>query len=343
MQVFNELSMKTRRYLLIFSLVTAAIFGSFNISNAQLTKNGINFQAVARDHFSNPLKSTQIYVQPSIIQSSATGSKVYIEEHQVTTDATGIFNVTIGQGSRTGGSVNDIQTIDWANGPYFLNLKISLSTSTSGLNNRNWIDLGTTQLGTVPYAQYAGNVAGLSNKLNISDTSLMLAGYARTNLTIDPLTLKALLANKVNVQDSITAYVTPAMLNAKTATISTFGVTNTVSSLINTKLNISDTAVMLKPYATHQDLADQIAAIALTPGPQGAQGVSGLPGAQGLTGVAGANGTNGTNGADGKNGVDGAAGAAGATGSQGPTGLTGAAGAAGSTAVSYTHLTLPTN
>ena len=43
------------------------------------TTNGIFFQAVARDNFSNPAKDRQIYVVSSIIQSTATGSKVLIE------------------------------------------------------------------------------------------------------------------------------------------------------------------------------------------------------------------------------------------------------------------------
>jgi len=55
---------------------------------AQTTSNGIFFQAIARDNFSNPAKDRKIYVQSSIIQTTATGTKVLTEEYQTTTDVT---------------------------------------------------------------------------------------------------------------------------------------------------------------------------------------------------------------------------------------------------------------
>ena len=53
-------------------------------------------------------------------------------------------------------------------------------------------------------------------------------------------------------------------------------------------------------------------------------------------------GDTGAQGATGPTGAQGATGATGAQGATGPTGPTGPTGAQGSTAVSYTHLTLPT-
>jgi hypothetical protein len=62
------------------------------------TNTGIFFQAVARDVYSNPAKDRKIYIQSSIIQSTPTGTKVLVEEHQSQTDATGVFSISVGQG-----------------------------------------------------------------------------------------------------------------------------------------------------------------------------------------------------------------------------------------------------
>ena len=70
------------------------------------TTNGIFFQAVARDNFSNPAKDRKIYVQSSIIQTTPTGTKVLTEEHQANTDATGVFSISLGNGVRVGGAAS---------------------------------------------------------------------------------------------------------------------------------------------------------------------------------------------------------------------------------------------
>ena len=150
------------------------------LSSKTIAQNGIFFQAVARDNFSNPAKDRTIYVQTTISQTTADGPKVLIENFQTNTDGTGVFNISIGQGTRIGGTATSLNTIEWAKGPYFLNLKIAirpLGPANAWDYNKEWINLGTTPFGTVPYALYAGNAAGLENKLNISDTAKMLAPY----------------------------------------------------------------------------------------------------------------------------------------------------------------------
>ena len=68
-----------------------SLFFTQSILVAQTTGNGIFFQAIARDQFTNPAKDRKIYVESSIIQSTATGTKVLIETHQTTTDGSGVF------------------------------------------------------------------------------------------------------------------------------------------------------------------------------------------------------------------------------------------------------------
>lgn len=148
-------------------------------ANAQ---SGIFFQAIARDNFSNPAKDRKLYVQTNIIQSTPDGVKVLIEEHQTFTDAFGIFSIMVGSGRRVGGTVTDLSTIDWSKGPYYLNIKIVITPITASNTwdyTKEWVDIGTTIFGTVPFALYSANTANINNKLNAADTTKMLEPYAK--------------------------------------------------------------------------------------------------------------------------------------------------------------------
>ena len=70
--------MNLQKFTTIKAILIAFVL---TITTCQLfaqTTNGIFFQAVARDNFSNPAKDRQIYVVSSIIQSTATGTKVLV-------------------------------------------------------------------------------------------------------------------------------------------------------------------------------------------------------------------------------------------------------------------------
>jgi hypothetical protein len=260
-----------------------------NNAIAQGSNNGIFFQAVARDNFSNPAKDRKIYIESSIIQYTATGTKVLIEQHEANTDETGVFNISLGNGKRTGGSATNLTNIDWAMGPYFLSLKIAITPRAPIPNwdyTKEWIDLGATPFGTVPYALYAGSAVGLNDKLSISDTSSMLAIYAKvqaiksleTNVNtkiastdtaamlapykkmvneliasnIISLTAKMInnaLDSKVNLIDSNNLYVTRSQLAAKNFDISP------INTSIATKLSLADS---INRYITPTQLAASI-------------------------------------------------------------------------------------
>ena len=237
------------------------------------TSNGIYFQAVARDFYSNPAKDRKIFVQSIVIQTSPTGTKVLTEEHQTTTDANGVFSISIGQGTRINGTVNNLTSIDWSKGPYFLNLKVAISPIAPIINwdyTKDWVDLGTTSFGAVPYALYAGTAAGVDQKVNITDTlkmlatyakvttvksletSLetkltaadtiaMLAPYAKTSFTIDSAYFKAQLANYLSLKDTakiLANYL--AALNALSVAKLNTSDTTWLSSRINKKMDTAD-------------------------------------------------------------------------------------------------------
>ena len=222
--------MTAKKSLLIFTL---SIFCNHLVAQ---TTNGIFFQAVARDNFSNPAKDRKIFVQTSIIQTTITGTKVLTEEHQATTDATGVFSISIGNGLRISGTASNLSNIDWSRGPFFLNLKVAITPvggTASWDYTKEWVDMGTTNFGAVPYAYYAANVAGFDTKLNVADSAKYVTPTQLAAKTFDQTPITNAIATKLNIADSIIGYVTPTMLSAKTFD------TISISNRINTKLNAS--------------------------------------------------------------------------------------------------------
>jgi len=221
-----------QKLLFVFVMLMGAL--SFSGVEAQIapTNNGIFFQAVARDNYSNPAKDRTIYVEASIIQNAANGTRVLTELFQTTTDGLGVFSISIGSGSRIGGTLSGLDKVDWAKGPYFLGLKIAikpLSPVTNWDYTKELIDLGASAFGTVPFAFYAANSSGSVDQLKASDTTKMLLPYAK----------KSELALKVNLADSSTIYVTPTQLRAvKFDTTSIYAVLNQKEIIANKSINV---------------------------------------------------------------------------------------------------------
>ena len=203
------------------------------------TTNGIFFQAVARDNFSNPAKDRQIYVESSIIQTTSNGTKVLIELHKTTTDVMGVFNISLGNGIRTGGTSTGLATIDWSKGPFYLNLKVAI-TPIGGNNSwdytKEWVDMGVTNFGAVPFALYAVSAAKVDDKLNLSDTATMLNTYAKA---IKVQSLETAVASKLTAADTLTM-LAPYAKAAYTID------SNFFKSQLATKLNNADTIFYTK-------------------------------------------------------------------------------------------------
>jgi len=215
------------------------------------TTNGIFFQAVARDNFSNPAKDRKIFVQSSIIQTTPTGTKVLTEEHQANTDATGVFSISLGNGVRVGGTASNLTTIDWSKGPFYLNLKVAITPIGGNSNwdyNKEWVDMGTTSFGAVPFALYSASSAKVDDKLNVSDTTTMLKVYAKA---IKVQSLETAVASKLTAADTLTM-LAPYAKAAYTIDSSFF------KSQLATKLSISDTINYTKQKYTDSAIAKKL-------------------------------------------------------------------------------------
>lgn len=130
--------MKKQILLLFIFLLSCAVY-------AQVPQS-MNYQAVARDVSGNILASQSVGVKFSIRQGSSTGTIIYSETHNPTTNQFGLFTVAIGQGAVVTGNFS---TITWSTGNYWLQVQLDPAGGTS------YSDIGTTQLLSVPYALYA--------------------------------------------------------------------------------------------------------------------------------------------------------------------------------------------
>mgnify|MGYP000262064735 CR=1 FL=1 len=243
--------MNFQKFTKLKAIIVAFIFTITASQSFAQTTNGIFFQAVARDNFSNPAKDRKIFVQSSIIQSTPTGTKVLTEEHQANTDATGVFSISLGNGVRVGGTASSLTTIDWSKGPYYLNLKVAI-TPIGGNSNWNyskeWVDMGTTSFGAVPFALYSASSAKVDDKLNANDTTKMLAVYAKA---IKVQSLETAVASKLTAADTLTM-LAPYAKAAYTIDSSFF------KSQLATKLSLSDTINYTKQKYTDSAIAKKL-------------------------------------------------------------------------------------
>lgn len=126
---------------------------------------GINYQAAARDNAGNILASQNVSFRMSVLQGNISGNMVYQETHNISTNALGLVNLIIGSGTVNNGTFT---AIDWKNGPYYLQVELSVSGGPFAV-------MGTSQFVSVPYALYAEHSADKSkagNGITISNDSI---------------------------------------------------------------------------------------------------------------------------------------------------------------------------
>ena len=147
-----------------------------------------NYQAVVRDGGGNIISNTQIGMRISILQGSTSGTAVCIEEYTISTNDFGLVTLAIGIVNTT-----DFGSIDWSADSYFVKVEIDQAGGT------DYIDMGTTQLLSVPYALHANTVENitevdgsitneiqdLSNSVNGNDVTINITDGTGTTFSID--------------------------------------------------------------------------------------------------------------------------------------------------------------
>lgn len=135
----------------------------------------INYQGVANDVSGNPLATQNIGIRFSIHSGSPTGSIVYSETHNTTTDAQGVFSLIIGDGTVVSGTFSNI---GWGSNSFYLQNEMDVTGGT------NYTDMGTTQLVSVPYALYAKEAANATTTSAINGTVGHVAVFDSTGTAV---------------------------------------------------------------------------------------------------------------------------------------------------------------
>ena len=143
--------------------------------------------------------------------TSIGGTTVYQETFAPTTNGYGLVNLEIGSGTVVSG---DFTTIDWANGPYFIETAADVTGGTS------YSVMGTSQLMSVPYALHsktADNIVG-----GITETDPAFTASEAVNITATDITN---LSNLSGTNTGDQTVITAAQAAAITANTAKVGVT----------------------------------------------------------------------------------------------------------------------
>jgi hypothetical protein len=298
--------MKNFYTLLFFLLATVSIL-------AQAPEK-MSYQAVLRDASNTLLTNQEVGMQISILQSTATGTAVYVETQTVTSNINGLVTLEIGTGSVVSG---DFTTIDWSTDNYFI------KTETDPAGGTTYTITGTSQLMSVPFAMYAktsGNAApgpqGAQGTQGIQG-AIGIAGTNGTNGAKGDVGEKGI----QGIQGATGADGVSGSIGA-TGTAGTNG-TNGAKGDVGAK------GIQGIQGATGADGVSGSIGATGTAGTNGTNGAKGDVGAKGIQGIQGATGADGASGAIGATGADGVSGATGAAGTTGATGIQGAIGTTG--------------
>ncbi len=144
-------------------------------ANAQ-APNAFSYQAVVRNSSGVALVNTNVSMRFTIHEGSAGGTVIYQETQSKTTSAQGIVACNVGAGTVVSGTYPNAAS--WALAVKFLQVEIDPAGGTS------FVDIGTTQIMAVPYANYAeGSNASNSSKYADSAKKANTAENANTAAT----------------------------------------------------------------------------------------------------------------------------------------------------------------
>lgn len=118
-------------------ILLAILLAGFGLNAASAATDAINYQTVVRDSDGEPIINEEVELRFKVRSGSATGSLVYEETHEPTTNEQGLINVKIGRGTAITGDFSDIE---WAEEEQHLEV------------NLDGESMGTQELVNVPYA-----------------------------------------------------------------------------------------------------------------------------------------------------------------------------------------------
>jgi hypothetical protein len=110
----------------------------------------LNYQAVMRNAGGEVLSNAKIAIRFTIHDGTADGPTVYEETQAAETNQLGLVNLKVGV-------INSLQQVNWGSGAKYLQIGID------NTNSGHFLDMGTSQLLSVPYALYAEKAGSADN------------------------------------------------------------------------------------------------------------------------------------------------------------------------------------
>jgi len=150
-----------RLFLLIIFVVAHTLYGQ--------VPQSFKYQAVLRDAIGNLRANEDVSIVVAILEGSANGTQVFMETHNTSTNEFGLINLDIGSIN-----VNSFLEINWANGPVFIKISV------------DGVEMGTSQLLSVPYALMAKTSESISG--TITETDPVFDASASSVITLTDIT-----------------------------------------------------------------------------------------------------------------------------------------------------------
>ncbi len=126
-----------------FTCLLVALWAFTFAVQAQQAPQKINYQAVVRNSAGVPVVSQNVSLRFSILEGSAGGTTLYSETQSTTTNAFGLANVQIGNGTPVSGTFS---AVTWNSASKFLKIEADITGGTT------YVNLATVEMISVPYA-----------------------------------------------------------------------------------------------------------------------------------------------------------------------------------------------
>ncbi|MBU2930139.1 tail fiber domain-containing protein [Winogradskyella psychrotolerans] len=159
--------------------IIIALVVTLFISVSSHAQQGINYKALLKDSNDNVLANTFMSVQFSIHENSTTGTIIYQEDHNYTTDTNGLVILNIGTDATP--NIGVFGDINWSANQHFLQTTITY--------NGGIINFDATEFMAVPYAKHAETAANIFsgdyNDLTNQPTITVPSGLERITESTD--------------------------------------------------------------------------------------------------------------------------------------------------------------
>ena len=153
-----------RNYVLVCFMICSGIMNAHSQAPQKM-----NYQAVIRTNDNQLVINRTVRMRISLLADSMNATASFVETHQMTTNALGVVQLEIGGGTVVSGN---FATIPWSRG------KVFIKTETDPSGGTNYTLASTTQLMSVPYALYSGDVPVSKNgdTVTIGKSRLIIPG-----------------------------------------------------------------------------------------------------------------------------------------------------------------------